>query len=162
MTELVHRRGASKLGMRNTNFKRLSPIHLHSIFLLLALPVSTNGFSNDAFECYVAAYSNTSDPPVLISPSLRIGLHPQGNDPVLHIYSDRLTILPLKSLTISDRFIRGKIHSNDKQNIELGSLLLRQKGLMIRFNLTRTKRGSQEPTSDLRMLGECSSVGYQR
>ena len=124
--------------------------------------MSTNGFSNDAFECYVAAYSGVSEPPVLINPSLRVGLHPQGNDPVLHIYEDHLTILPLKSLTISDRFIRGKIHSNDKQTVELGSLLLRQKGLAIQFNLTRTKRGSQKPTSDLRMLGECSSVGYQR
>lgn len=148
--------------MRNTNIKRLSPISLCPIVLLLALPMSTYGFSNDAFECYVAAYSGVSEPPVLINPSLRVGLHPQGNDPVLHIYADHLTILPLKSLTISDRFIRGKIHSNDKQTVELGSLLLRQKGLAIQFNLTRTKRGSQEPTSDLRMLGECSSVGYQR
>ena len=152
----------AKPTMSDSNIKRLLPINLCPIVLLLALPLSTYGFSNDAFECYVAAYSNMSDPPVLISPSLRIGLYPQGNDPVLHIYSDRLTILPLKSLTISDRFIRGKIYSNDKQNVELGSLLLRQKGLMIRFNLTRTKRGSQEPTYDLRMLGECSSVGYQR
>ncbi|MDC3124310.1 hypothetical protein OBB00_06305 [Gammaproteobacteria bacterium] len=103
-----------------------------------------------------------SEPQVLINPSLRIGLHPQENDPVLQIYADHLTILPLKSLTISDRFIRGKIHSNDNQTVELGSLLLRQQGLAIQFNLTRTKRGSQEPTSDLRMLGECSSVGYQR
>ena len=87
--------GEAKPTMINSNIKRLLPINLCPIGLLLALPISTYGFSNDAFECYVAAYSSVSDPPALINPSLRVGLHPQGNDPVLHIYADRLTILPL-------------------------------------------------------------------
>jgi hypothetical protein len=136
-------------------------LRIWATLTLLAIPVWVNAFSNDAFECYVAVYTNLTDPPSLKVPALRVGLHPKGNDPVLHIYADRLKILPLKALTISDRFIRGQIYSNDKIPVELGSLLLRQRGLTIRFNLTQSRRGSSEPITDLSMRGECSSIGYR-
>ena len=128
--------------------------------MLFASSPNAAGYSNDAFECYVAVYSALGEKPALVNPALRVGLHPQGNDPVIHIYGDELSILPLKSVTISDRFIRGRIHSAQKP-LELGRLLLRQRGLNLTFNLTEFKRGTQERLSDLSFQGECSSVGYQ-
>ena len=100
--------------------------------LAITLMLFTNspnaaGYSNDAFECYVAVYSVLGKKPALVKPALRVGLHPQGNDPVIHIYDDELSILPLKSVTISDLFIRGRIHSAVKTP-ELGGLLLQKKG----------------------------------
>ena len=130
-----------------------------ALVLLACSPIAA-GYSNDAFECYVAVYSVMGEKPTLVNPALRVGLHPQGNDPVIHIYGDELSILPLKSVTISDRFIRGRIHSAHKP-VELGGLLLRQRGLELTFNLTEFKRGTQERVSDLSFKGECSSVGYQ-
>ena len=130
-----------------------------ALVLLASSPIAV-GYSNDAFECYVAVYSALGEKPTLVNPALRIGLHPQGNDPVIHIYGSDLSILPLKSITISDRFIRGRIHSAQKPK-ELGGLLLRQKGLELTFNLTEYARGTQERLSDLSFKGECSSVGYQ-
>ena len=147
--------------MKNRESKLQPALRIWVTLTLLTVPVWVNAFSSDAFECYVAVYTNMSDPPSLVNPALRVGLHPRGNDPVLHIYADRLTILPLKSITISDRFIRGQIYSNDKTPVELGSLLLRQRGLTIRFDLTQSRRGSPEPMADLSMRGECSSIGYQ-
>ena len=67
---------------------------------------------------------------------------------MIHIYGDDLNILPLKSVKISDRFIRGRVHSAQKP-VELGGLLLRQRGLKLTFNLTEFKRGTQERLSDL-------------
>ena len=128
--------------------------------MLFARSPNAAGYSNDAFECYVAVYSALGEKPALVNPALRVGLHPQGNDPVIHIYGDELSILPLISVTISDRFIRGRIHSAQKP-LELGGLLLRQRGLTLTFNLTEFKRGTQERLSDLSFQGECSSVGYQ-
>ena len=128
--------------------------------VLLANSPNTAGYSNDAFECYVAVYSVLGENPALVNPALRVGLHPQGNDPVIHIYGGELSILPLKSVTISDRFIRGRIHAAQKP-VELGGLLLKQRGLELTFNLTEFKRGTQERLSDLSFQGECSSVGYQ-
>jgi len=131
--------------------------------IMLVLQASSSiavGYSNDAFECYVAVYSALGEKPTLVNPALRVGLHPQGNDPVIHIYGNDLSILPLKSVTISDRFIRGRIHSAQKSK-ELGGLLLRQKGLELTFNLTEYARGTQKRLSDLSFKGECSSVGYQ-
>ena len=134
---------------------------LFAALLLLAGATNAAGYSNDAFECYVAVYSELGERPTLVNPALRIGLHPQGTDPVIHIYGDDLNILPLKSVKISDRFIRGRVHSAQKP-VELGGLLLRQRGLKLTFNLTKFKRGTQERLSDLSFQGECSSVGYQR
>lgn len=131
--------------------------------VMLVLQASSSiavGYSNDAFECYVAVYSALGEKPTLVNPALRVGLHPQGNDPVIHIYGNDLSILPLKSVTISDRFIRGRIHSAQKPK-ELGGLLLRQKGLELTFNLTEYARDTQKRLSDLSFKGECSSVGYQ-
>ena len=133
---------------------------LVAALLLLAGSPNAASYSNDAFECYVVVYSALGEKPTLVNPALRVGLHPQGNDPVIHIYGDDLSILPLKSVKISDRFIRGRIHSAQKRT-ELGGLLLKQRGLELTFNLTEFKRGTQERLSDLSFHGECSSVGYQ-
>ena len=58
---------------------------------MLVLQASSSiavGYSNDAFECYVAVYSALGEKPTLVNPALRVGLHPQGNDPVIHIYGN--------------------------------------------------------------------------
>ena len=139
------------------------PSALKSLAIALVLLASSQhaaGYSNDAFECYGAVYSALGQEPKLVNPALRVGLHPQGNDPVIHIYGGELSILPLKSVTISDRFIRGRIYSAHKP-LELGGLLLRQRGLELTFNLTEFKRGTEQRLSDLSFKGECSSVGYQ-
>lgn len=124
-------------------------------------PSTARAFSNDAFECYVAAYSHQTQPPRLINPSLRVGLHPQGNDPVLHIYGPRLRVLPLKNLRISDRFMRGRIHSDVRPDLELGGIMLRQRGLMLTFNLSQLDTDANQSVNWV-FEGECSSVGYQQ
>ena len=133
--------------------------------LALALTVwlvDATAFSNDAFDCYGAVYSNLGAPATLINPAMRVGLHPQGRDPVIHLYGGNLTVLPLKSVKISDRFIRGRIHSASAPSKDLGRLLLRQKGLELTFNLSRAQHGAVQAAYDLSFVGECSSVGYRQ
>ena len=128
----------------------------------VAWPMTATAFSNDAFECYGAVYSNLSEPPTLVNPAMRVGLHPQGNDPVIHLYGDSLSVLPLKSVKISDRFMRGRIHSPNLPSTDLGRLLLRQKGLELTFNLAQAPHSTVTAAYDLSFVGECSSVGYRQ
>ena len=115
-------------------------VSLASVFM--AWPMTATAFSNDAFECYGAVYSNLSKPPTLVNPAMRVGLYPQGKDPVIHLYGDSLAIMPLKSVKISDRFMRGRIHSPSLPSIDLGRLLLRQKGLELTFSIAQARRGA--------------------
>lgn len=135
-------------------------VSLASVFM--AWPMTATAFSNDAFECYGAVYSNLSKPPTLVNPAMRVGLHPQGKDPVIHLYGDTLAIMPLKSVKISDRFMRGRIHSPSLPSIDLGRLLLRQKGLELTFSIAQASRGDWQNAYDLSFVGECSSVGYRQ
>ena len=130
--------------------------------LFMAWPMTATAFSNDAFECYGAVYSNLSEPPTLVNPAMRVGLHPQGKDPVIHLYTDSLAIMPLKSVKISDRFMRGRILSPSLPSIDLGRLLLRQKGLELTFSIAQAPRGDWQTAYDLSFVGECSSVGYRQ
>ena len=134
-------------------------VTLASVFM--AWPMTATAFSNDAFECYGAVYSNLNQPPTLVNPAMRVGLHPQGRDPVIHLYGDSLAVLPLKSVKISDRFMRGRIHSPSLPSIDLGRLLLRQKGLELTFGIAQAPRGASQTAYDLSFVGECSSVGYR-
>jgi hypothetical protein len=119
-------------------------------------------FTNRSFECYVAVYTEGSQSRTLINPSFRVGLHPSGSDPAIHLYGNTLQIIPLSDIRHSDRFIRATIVSAEQRRRELGRLLLQQRGLNLEFNLKADRRGSSETDENTVFVGECSSIGYRR
>ena len=119
-------------------------------------------FTNQSFECYVAAYVDENQSRRLINPSLRVGLHPSGSDPAIHLYGNALQIIPIADIRLSDRFLRATIVSPEQRSRELGRLLLRQRGLNLEFDLKADRRGSSKADNNTVFICECSSVGYQR
>jgi hypothetical protein len=119
-------------------------------------------FTNRTFDCYVAAYAEENQSRRLIAPSLRVGLHPSGSDPAIHLYGSSLQVIPITDIRRSDRFLRATIVSAEHRSRDLGRLLLRQRGLNLEFNLRADRRGSSEADNNTVFIGECSSVGYQR
>lgn len=119
-------------------------------------------FTNQSFECYVAAYAEEAQSRTLINPSLRVGLHPSGSDPAIHLYGSTLQVIPIADIRLSDRFLRATIVSPEQRNRELGRLVLRQRGLNLEFSLRADRRGSSKANNNTVFSGECSSIGYQR
>ena len=148
----------------------MNPVRAAGLCLLTTVMLSTSmignaataAFTNRSFECYVAAYAKDSQSQTLINPSLRVGLHPSGSGPAIHIYGSTLRVIPISAVRHSDRFLSATIVSAAQRDRELGRLLLRQRGLNLEFNLTADRRGSSEADENTVFVGECSSVGYQR